>query len=137
MLENQKAAKTGVSLALLAVLLAGVMPAQEQSHVYRIPFHETQGRIVLDAAVDGSPAPLLFDTGAAMSFSLVRRGHPLILVVRHDEPRFETAGPDERCPFLSVPEIRVDGLVGTDVLKRFRAVRINFTDHVIELEKKP
>jgi len=136
-LENQKAAKTGVSLALLAVLFAGVMPAQEQPHVYRMPFHETHGRIVLDATVDGRPVPLLFDTGAAMSFSLVRRGHPLILVLRHDEPRFETAGPDERCPFLSVPEIRVGGIVGTDVLERFRAVRINFTDHVIELEKKP
>jgi hypothetical protein len=115
----------------------GVMPAQEQPHVYRLPFHETQGRIVLDVTVDGIHVPLLFDTGASMSFSLVRRGHPLVLVLHHDEPRFETAGPDERCPFLSVPEIRVEGLVGTDVLKRFRAVRINFTDHVIELEKKP
>jgi hypothetical protein len=137
LLENQKAAKTGVALALLAVLLAGVMPAQEQSHVYRMPFHETHGRIILDATVDGRPVPVLFDTGAAMSFSLVRRGHPIILVLRHDGPRFETAEREERCPSFSVPEIRVDGFVGTDVLKGFRAVRINFTDHVIELEKKP
>jgi hypothetical protein len=96
------------------------MPAQEQPHVYRLPFHETQGRIVLDVTVDGIHVPLLFDTGASMSFSLVRRGHPLVLVLHHDEPRFETAGPDERCPFLSVPEIRVEGLVGR--INRLQAV---------------
>ena len=124
-------------LALLAVLLADVMSAQEQPHVYRMHFHQTHGRIVLDVTLDGKPAALLFDTGSSMTFSLARPGHPLILVIDHGEPRFETGEADARCPFLSVPEIHVDGLVGTDVLKRFHAVRINFRDHVIELEKKP
>ena len=124
-------------LAAIAALLlfTGITSAQGQRSTFRIPFHETHGRVILDVKLDARPAALLFDTGAAMSFSLVRSGRPLIMVLHHSELQFETAGPDERCPTLAEPDVRVEGFVGTDVLKRFRAIRINYKNHVLELEQ--
>ena len=124
-------------LAAIAALLlfAGITSAQGQRSTFRIPFHETHGRIILDVKLDGRPAALLFDTGAAMSFSLVRSGRPLIMVFDHGEPQFETAAPDERCPAIAEPDVRVQGFVGTDVLKRFRAIRIDHKNQVLELEQ--
>jgi len=116
------------------LLFAGAASAQEESRSIYIPFREVHGRIILDVKLDGKPAALLFDTGAAMSFRL-EPPRPLILVVHHGEPHFETTAPDERCPTMATPEVRVQGFVGTDVLRRFRAVRINFKEHVLELEK--
>ena len=122
--------------AIAALLLfAGITSAQGQRSTFRIPFHETHGRIILDVKLDGRPAALLFDTGAAMSFSLVRSGRPLIMVFDHGEPQFETAAPDERCPTIAEPDVRVQGFVGTDVLKRFRAIRIDHKNQVLELEQ--
>ena len=124
-------------LAAIAALLlfTGITSAQGQRSTFRIRFHETRGRIILDMKLDGKPAALLFDTGAAMSFSLVRSGRPLIMVFHHSELQFETAAPDERCPTVAEPDVRVQGFVGTDVLKRFRAIRIDYENQVLELEE--
>ena len=66
--------------------------------------------------------------------SFVRSGRPLIMVFHHRELQFETAAPDERCPTLAEPDVRVQGFVGTDVFKRFRAIRIDYKNQVLELE---
>lgn len=122
--------------AIIALLLfTGITSAQGQRSTFRIPFHEKHGRIILDMKLDGKPAELLFDTGAAMSFSLVRSGRPLIMVLDHGELQLETAEPDERCPSIAEPDVRVQGFVGTDVLKRFRAIRVDYKNHVLELEQ--
>jgi hypothetical protein len=126
--------KSRLWLLALLLLFAGIASPQEQHRTLRIPFRDVHGRVILDAKLDGKPAALLLDTGAAMSFRL-KPPRPLVLVVHHDEPQFETAEPDERCPTIAAPDVRVQGFVGTDILKRFRAVRIDQKNRVIELEE--
>ena len=116
-------------------LFAGIMSAQERRSTFRIPFHDAHGRIVLDATLDHKPAALLLDTGASVSFSLAKPGHTIIMVIEHGEPHFETAGNDAPTIGVATLEVRVQGFVGTDVLKRFRAIRIDHKNQVLELEQ--
>lgn len=46
------------------MLSAGVVSAQEQRRINRIPFHSINSMILLDATVNGKPAVLLIDTGS-------------------------------------------------------------------------
>lgn len=117
------------------LILKRLRRRRQERSTFRIPFHETHGPIILEVKLEGRPAALLLDTGAPMSFSLVRSGRPLIMVFDHGERQFETAAPDERCPSIAEPDVRVPGFVGTDVLERFRAIRIDHKNQVLELEQ--
>jgi hypothetical protein len=50
--------------ALLFLLLATPLYAQESPRTFRVPFHSVNGMILLDATVNDKPAVLLLDTGA-------------------------------------------------------------------------
>jgi hypothetical protein len=111
------------------------LPCHAQpTKTHEIPFHDVHGRIVLDVTLDHKPAALLLDTGASMSFSLVHPGRPLYMFFDHGEPRFETGEADERSPTIATPDVRVQGFVGTDILKRFRAIHIDYKAHTVTLE---
>ena len=113
--------------------------AQEQTRVSRVPFREVNHRILMKVEVDGAPTTLLFDTGARVSVLVNQKGHDCKLrLAHHTQGKFDLACNDgaPSVGFL-IPEkeVRFDGFVGADLMSKFASVRIDYTHHVIELEK--
>ena len=123
-----------------------------------LPFRSVHSLILVDAKVNGHAATLLFDTGAnntiinaklcgnvsAPSPERASRGPGIVghaLRLRVDleiGDRFLFSQPVSVMSLGDLPQ-RVgapfDGLLGQDILREFRSVRINYRTHVIELEK--
>ena len=123
-----------------------------------LPFRSVHSLILVDAKVNGHSATLLFDTGAndtiinaklcgnvsAPSLEQTSRGPGIVghaLRLRVDLEiggRLLLSQPMSVMSLGDLPQ-RVgapfDGLLGQDILREFRSVRINYRTHVIELEK--
>jgi len=114
--------------------------------------------ILVDAKVNGNPATLLLDTGAnntiinakiygnvqAPRVELTSKGPGIVgnaLRLRVDleiADRFLFSQPVSVMNLGDLPQrvgAKFDGLLGQDILRQFRSVRINYRAHVIELEK--
>lgn len=63
--------------------IPGGSQVQEGPRVSRVPFREVNHRILVNVEVDGSPATLLFDTGARVSVLLYQKGHDCKLRLAH------------------------------------------------------
>ena len=151
-------------LAVLALLLfpgvASLAKAQEHK-VYRVPFHSVDSMILLNATVNDKPAVLLLDTGAVstvIDVSCLDSSQQFDL--KHAEIRGERAGThgeaqaatvslalagkewkERRVAAMNLSDVgkhfgtRIDGLLGQDVLSQFSSVRIDYKNHVVELEQ--
>lgn len=113
--------------------------AQEQPRVFRVPFREVNHRILMNVEVDRMPATLLFDTGARVSVLLNRKGHDCKLRLPHPMQGKFALSCNEIAPSVGfiIPEkeVRFDGFVGADLMSKFASVRIDYNQHLIELEK--
>jgi hypothetical protein len=119
--------------------IAGGSLAQEQPRVFRVPFREVNHRILMNVEVDRMPATLLFDTGARVSVLLNQKGHDCKLRLAHRMQGKFALSCNEIAPSIgfTIPEkeVRFDGFVGADLMSKFASVRINYSQHLIELEK--
>ena len=133
--------RIAVALVVLAFLacVAHVVLAQEQPRIFRVPFREVNHRILVNVEVDGTPTTLLFDTGARVSVLLKRKGPDCELRLTHrTQGKFALACNEDAprvCFIIPEKEVRFDGFVGADLMSKFASVRIDYSQHLIELEK--
>jgi hypothetical protein len=128
-----------------------------QPRVVAMPFRYVDSFILVDAKIDGTPVMLLVDTGAnktilnAKSFGRVEmrvskpvnRGAGIVGKALHLRVDLEIAHEflfSQRVAVMDLEElskrfgVRFDGLLGQDILNQFHSVRIDYKNHVIELE---
>jgi predicted aspartyl protease len=146
----------GIILLAVFWLVAGLAAAQEVA----VPF-ESRGKtdvILLEARVNGKPARLILDTGAAQTIL-----SPQLVGIDPLEvklSRFLSAGPgfrgeatwgtatlrlgkrvwyDRRVVVMNLEEVsrtygfKVDGLVGQDILKEFETITIDYKKKEVHL----
>jgi Aspartyl protease len=148
-------------LVLLVVL--GLAPASgpAQPRVYRVPFRSAQSMILIEGKVNGDPVTFLLDTGSLSTIVSTRmyrfKRFPLPTVHRSSHgpgiegesisvrldlqlgshrwvgQRVSIMNLDELSGIVGIPHL--DGLLGEDILREFRSVRIDYKSHVIELEE--
>jgi hypothetical protein len=146
-------------LALLVLLLAP-LPNRARPAALRIPFRTVDSMILVEGKVNGNRVTFLLDTGANKTIVSVKTyGHvPFAL----QSARHNDLGPGmkgdavrlsadvelanhmwvgQRVSVMNLDELtkvlglRFDGLLGQDLLREFRSVRIDYKAHVIELEE--
>ena len=133
-------------------------PSCARTETVLLPFRSVHSLILIDAKVNGNPATLLLDTGAnntiidakicgnvqAPNVEPVTKGPGVIgnaLRLRVDleiAGRFLFSRPVSVMTLGDLPQhlgAQFDGLLGQDILRQFRSVRINYHARVIELEK--
>jgi hypothetical protein len=119
-------------LALL--LLAPLAPAQGST--YTVPFHGVNGLILLDLRVNGKAASMLLDTGS--NVTLLRRAPVNAVAVELGPSHAVTVRAldlEKIKVHLAKRDMdRIDGLLGQDFLRYFRAVRIDYKAQTVTLE---
>lgn len=133
---------------------------EQQPRTFRIPFHSVNGMVLLDAEVNGKPAVLLLDTGAdftlispqasglskarlrALTATQTTGANGEYVKARVDLKLAEQRWVDRAVLVMDLSEAskrlgtRIDGFVGADLLQEFSAVRIDFKNHLVELESE-
>lgn len=133
-------------------------PSCARTETVLLPFRSVHSLILIDAKVNGNPATLLLDTGAnntiidakiygnvqAPRIEPVSKGPGVIGNALRLRVDLEIAGRFLFSQPVSVMNLgdlsqrvgaQFDGLLGQDILRQFRSVRINYHGRVIELEK--
>jgi len=147
------------ALAAILVTLALLTPASfGDAQLVLLPFRSVHSLILVDAKVNGHSATLLFDTGANNTIINAKLcgnvpapaldqtskgpgivGHAVRLRVDLEiADRFLFSQPVSVMSLGNLPQrlgAPFDGLLGQDILREFRSVRINYRARVIELEK--
>jgi hypothetical protein len=119
------------ALLFLALLFfAGTVSAQPRT--IAIPFEIHNGLIFLRTTLDKQEARLLLDTGSNVSFAF-KTGIGLEL----SGDRFRTTEEYPSRVVFRYPDIlkNSQGIVGQDILREFRSVRIDYKNHTVELEE--
>lgn len=158
---GQKRLTTAFARALVLVILLVVpLPNRAHSQVSTVPFRTAQTFILVQAKVNGNPATLLLDTGSnrtiisiniygSIQFNLQRmRQNPSgpghageSLRLRADVALANHLWAAQPVSVMNLEDLKqelgvnFDGLLGEDLLREFRSVRINYKSHVIELEQ--
>lgn len=137
----------------LAALLffASIASAQQTEQPLRIPFRTDNNMILVDVTVNGAKAVLMLDTGSTRTalnpefvgvgksdaVRAIHQGVHLhrtvnLQIAKHYWVNWQVLVVDIADRSLT----RVDGLLGEDWLRTFSTVRIDYANHVIELEAK-
>ena len=149
----------GTLALLLALALLSPLALAQQRRTFTVPFDLHNGLILLKGELNGKPATFLLDTGSVKTMvSLDALGYGSIHA-RPVKPSKMGAGADGQylkgrsdiglgeCTIVAqeifavdLSEVsktlgtRIDGLLGVDVLRGFRQVRIDFKARTLELE---
>ena len=145
---------------VLVILLLVPLPNRARPQVATVPFSTAQAFILVQAKVNGNPAMLLLDTGANRTIVSIKIYGATQFNLRR--MRENPSGPGHVGESLRLPAdvalanhlwagqpvsvmnledlkqelgVNFDGLLGEDLLREFRSVRINYKAHVIELER--
>jgi Aspartyl protease len=144
---------------VLALVLLTPLPNRARPTVLRLPFRTAHSLIVVQGRVNGSQVAFLLDTGATRTIVSAGIYGKIPFRLRTIERNFRGAGIIGDSVILPVDlelanhmwsgqhvavmnldglsqvlGIQFDGLLGQDVLREFRSVRIDYHAHVIELE---
>jgi hypothetical protein len=144
----------------LAVLLLSPPPGPARSRVVQVPFRNVDSFILVEGKVNGNATIFLLDTGANRTIVSVKaygqlpfqlhhmqhadRGPGLIgeaVRLRVDLALANRTWVGQTVSIMNLEDlnhalgVRVDGLLGQDVLREFHSVRIDYHTHVIELEQ--
>lgn len=147
-------------IVALLILLLTPLPNRARPASVRLPFRTAQAMILVEGKVNGNRAIFLLDTGAnrtiisaktygndklglpqwprrltgvGMSGYSVRRPADLILG--------EHVWAAQPVSVMDLEELKgmlkldFDGLIGQDILRQFRSVRIDYHTHVIEMDE--
>jgi hypothetical protein len=144
---------SSVPFLFCILVIAGIAVADEGKN-YQVPFHSTDGLILLQGQLDGRAAVLLLDTGSNISFVDVHSSpirfkgekvsHVGMTGCIATHPRVKLGGWQtfgERFCVADLSDVakeartRVDGFVGEDILREFSSVRIDYKARVVELER--
>jgi len=102
------------------------------AQTFRVPFETHSSLIFLRVTLDKQPALLLLDTGSNVSFTF-KTGAGLEMNGDHFRTTEEYPS---RVVFRYPEQIKMAaGIVGQDVLRQFKALRIDYKASVIEFEK--
>ena len=151
--------RRGLRYLVLAVVLLTPLPNRARPDVVRLPFRTMRSLIVVQGKINGIPVSFLLDTGAECTIigariygnvpyrlrsvernsqgpgivgdSVALRVNLQLANHRWMDQRVAVMNLDALCRLLG---IQFDGLLGQDVLREFRSVRIDYRTHVIELE---
>lgn len=111
--------------------------ASRQDRTFRVPFTDEHGLILLDLKVNEKPAVLLLDTGATTTLfanaGLVEirvAEHSVIAVHANELGRFSSA------TRRNMALLGISGILGQDFLHKFKSVRIDYVNRVLELEPR-
>ena len=118
---------------LVAVSMLAVSVHAQQTHrTLTVSFESRSGLIFLRITLDTRPALLLLDTGSNVSFAF-KTGAGVELSGDH----FRTTEEYPSRVAFRYPDILKDsqGIIGQDVLRQFKSLRIDYREHVIELTK--
>jgi len=136
------------------------LPIPAHSGTVRISFRTVQSLIVVEGKVNGNPATFLLDTGANRTIvgtnvygnlrfepQRMHRREPGAGLVGYSLRRSadlelgEHVWIAQQVSVMNLDELKqmlhldFDGLLGQDILRQFRSVRIDYRSHVIELQE--
>ena len=155
--QNRRRLSRALTLLLLLLM---PLPIPAHSGTVRIPFRTVQSLIVVEGKVNGNAATFLLDTGANRTivgtnvYGNVRfdpqpmpRREPGAGLVGYSLRRSadlelgEHVWIAQQVSVMNLEELKqmlhmdFDGLLGQDILRQFRSVRIDYRSHVIELQE--
>jgi hypothetical protein len=151
--------RRGLRYFLLALVLLTPLPNRARPNVLRLPFRTVHSMILVQGRVNGSQVAFLLDTGATRtivsasiygkipfrlraiertSHSAGMIGDSVIVPVDLELDNHRWAGQHVAIMNLDglsqVLGVQFDGLLGQDVLREFRSIRIDYHAHIIELQ---
>jgi hypothetical protein len=141
-------------------LLLVPAPNRARSGVVRVPFRTVQSMILVQGSVNGRPVTFLLDTGADRTIISVKKYGDLEFQLHHVQRSLNGPGMTgesvrlpvdltlanrlwvgQRVAVMNLEDLQkilgitFDGLLGEDILREFRSIRIDYHAHVIELEE--
>ena len=152
----------GVRGALVRCVLLGLILAQSQAlakpRIVALPFRSVNGLILVEAKVNGNPVNLVMDTGANHTiidtrssglapmpgFEAISKGAGISGNSVRTRVNLELGKQTWISQPVSVMKLEdlaqslgmpFDGLLGQDILRQFRSIRIDFKAHVVELQQ--
>jgi hypothetical protein len=156
-----RAAELVFRALLCFLLLLGPIPNTANSRGVRVPFRTVESMILIEGKVDEKRITFLLDTGSNHTIVSVRFCGRVLFPLRpaqHNRGAAGWMGESIRLPVdLSLADhiwagqsvtlmnldelqkvlgIHFDGLLGQDILREFRSVRIDYGARVIELDHK-
>jgi hypothetical protein len=144
---------------LLALVLLTPLPNRARPNVLRLPFRTAHSMIIVQGRVNGSPVAFLLDTGATRTIvsasvygnipfrlrAIERTSHSAgmigdSVVIPVDLELSNHRWAAQHVAIMNLDGLsqllgaQFDGLLGQDVLREFRSIRIDYHAHIIELE---
>ena len=148
-------------LLIFLPLALAAAPGPAHPTVVRVPFRTVDSMILVDGKVNGDAVTFLLDTGSLGTIVSARRYRRMYFPLHNIQRNTQGAGIngesvsvrldlqlgnhrwvgqrvsimnlDELSSIIGVPHL--DGLIGQDILREFRSIRIDYHAHVIELEE--
>jgi hypothetical protein len=150
-----------VLAALFFLLALAPSPDLAKPPVIRVPFRSAASMILVEGKVNGDPVTFLLDTGSVGTIVSTRTYRITCFPLRNVQRNAEGLGikgesisvwldlqlgnhrwTAQRVSIMNLDELsqilgvhRIDGLIGEDILREFRSIRIDYHAHVIELEE--
>jgi hypothetical protein len=148
-------------LVILAALVLAPSFDRAQPVMLRLPFRSVLSLILVQGKVEGQPVTFLLDTGS-MGTVVSIRSYPTAYFKLHSiQQNAHSPGisgqsvavnielelgsyrwASQRVSVMNLDELprilgieHLDGLIGEDVLREFRSIRIDYHTHIIELEE--
>jgi hypothetical protein len=144
---------------LFLLLLLAPMPNRANPDAVRVPFRTVQSMILVEGKIGEKHATFLLDTGSNRTVVDVRSYGGVQFLLRRAQRKRDAAGvigesihlpvdltlanhmwAGQRVALMNLDELQAglgvqfDGLLGQDILREFRTVRIDYNAQVIELE---